>query len=123
MPTKQVVREDWPGFFANFSRAHQGWLTTIEFLGADVGAQIEVREVPLQGFDAEVDDHDAISMVLGSTPDAHLIHTIEAPCCVWLSQTKDGENETLQIESVDGKTLVRLRPPVAPDLVTDVIIE
>jgi hypothetical protein len=123
MPTKQIIREEWPDFFANFSRAHHGWLATIELLSPDLGAQTEARELPLQGVVAAVDDLDTISMVLGSTPDIHLIHTIDEPQGVWLSQYRDGERETLQIESAEGRTLVKLRPPVLPDVVTGMIIE
>ena len=65
-----------------------------------------------------------VALMVGSTPDQHMTHTIMAPLHVRLDQTWEGANEALQIESAgETTTLVRLRLPALPDLVPGTIIE
>jgi len=45
-----------PSFFDNFSRKHQGWLATLEIMGADIGAQIEERELAFEGITGEANE-------------------------------------------------------------------
>jgi hypothetical protein len=126
MPTQEISRNDWTEFFHGFSSSHQGWLASIEVLGSDVGAQVEVRELLFEGITADLKDRgvDTIALMLGGKPDDHLTHTISAPVHVRLHQTDEGADEALQIESTsETTTLVRFRPPDLPGLETNTIIE
>jgi hypothetical protein len=75
--------------------------------------------MPLEGITAEINDRgdDEIEIITGSGTDAHLSHTITAPEHVWIKQTEEGADETLEIESGGGKTLVRFRSAVLPEMV------
>ena len=125
MPTQEISREAWSEFFHGFSIAHKGWVATIEVFGSELGAQVEVRELPFEGITAELRnaDKDSISLMIGATPAQHITRTISAPTHVRLDQDDEGANETLQIESADETTLVRFRSPELPDLVPDAILE
>jgi Family of unknown function (DUF5335) len=126
MPTQEIFRKDWVEFFHNFSRAHQGWLATVEVFGSDFGAQVETRELPFEGISADLARVDAasIALTMGTKPDDHVTHRIIAPTHIRLNQTEEGAKESLQIESADKTTtLVRLQSPAFPDLIPDVILE
>lgn len=126
MPTQEIPREGWSEFFRGFTCAHQGWLATIEVFDSDFGAQVEVRELPFEGITADLRNSDKVSICLmvGSTPDKHLTHTITEPTHVMIDQTKEGAKEALQIESaVENITLLRFRSPEFPDSVCDTIVE
>ena len=52
MPTQEIPRAEWNTFLDTFSRQHEGWLATLEVLAADIGAQEEARDLPLEGISA-----------------------------------------------------------------------
>ncbi len=126
MPTQEIPREEWPDFFCGFSHAHEGWFATVEVLGPEIGAQTEARELPFEGISAEMNapGEDSVELMIGEEPDSHVVHTIEGPTHIRLDQGENGEHEALQIEALGQPvTLIRLRSPVSPDLVADVVIE
>jgi hypothetical protein len=109
MLTKAIARDEWTAFFETFSNRHQGWLVTIEVFGSDIGAQVEARDLPLQGITAESNrsNGELISIIVGDTPDNHVTHTIAAPTHVALKRTEQGADEAIEIESEDRATLLR----------------
>ncbi|HXU09931.1 MAG TPA: DUF5335 family protein [Blastocatellia bacterium] len=111
MPTQEIPNYEWVRFFDEFSRRHEGWLTTIESLRVDYGDQIQARDLPLSGISVEPDEvaEDQITIMLGDNSDARISHTISKPGRVWLKQNENGEDEALQIESFDGIALLRFR--------------
>ena len=124
MPTQEISRNEWAGYFEEFSRRHQGWLVTVEILGLDIGDQVQVRNLPLEGITVETnDDGDEMTIIAGSRPDARISHTIRAPLRVWVKQNEQGADEALEIESPAGAVLVRFRSAVLPELVDGILSE
>lgn len=125
MVTREIPRDEWVEFFDGFSRQHEGWLITVEVLGSELGAQVEARELRLEGISADLKgDENAISIMVGETPDDHVTHTITQPTHVRLEQTREGANEAIQIESGDGvTTLLRFRSAMLPEMVDGVVLE
>ena len=126
MRTKEISRSEWPEFFESFGRQHEGSLVTLEVLGADIGAQVEGRELALAGILVEWDERhgDQIAVILGTKPDAHVTHNISRPSRVSLEQTDEGADAALAILSGDGTTaLLRLGSPVLPAMVEAVVVE
>jgi hypothetical protein len=120
MATREIPRNEWREFFDGFSRRHQGWLVTMEVLGADIGAQVEARELPLVGVTAEVshEGEGQIAIIVGDGPQAHVTHTISGPAHVRLKESAAGADEALEIESTDSTmTLVRFRSAMPPEMV------
>ena len=123
---REIPRHEWVEFFDSFSRQHEGWLVTVEVLGAEIGAQVEAQELPLHGITAELKggDEDTISVILGGEPTGHVTHSVTGPKHVRIEQTEDGADMTLQIESGDGvTTLVRFRSAMLPEMVDGVVLE
>jgi hypothetical protein len=126
MPTREIRRDEWTTFLDTFSQQHEGWLSTLEILGTDIGAQEEVRDLPLEGITATPRDSapETIAISLGKAPEDHVTHTISKPTRVWLEQTPEGANSALEIESADEvKTLLRFRSALPADMVDGVVLE
>jgi hypothetical protein len=118
MPMRDVPRDEWAEYLDGFSRQHEGWPVTVEVLGAEVGAQVEAHELPLQGVTAELKGggEDAITVIVGGGVVERVTHTVARPAHVRVEQSESGADLTLQLESSDGvATLVRVRPPVPPE--------
>jgi hypothetical protein len=117
MATREIPRDEWLPFFDSFSREHEGWLSTIEILDAELGAQIAASEQPLAGITADLKASDVISILVGAPSGAHIAHMIRTPTHVHVKETAEGAHEALHIESSSGATtLLRFRASVAPGL-------
>lgn len=113
METREISRNEWRTFFDQFSQEHEGWLSTLEVFGPDIGAQQEGSELPFEGVSVSSgqDELDTITVTIGSAAADHVSHTIEGPTRVWL-ETEGGTNAALEIEAEDeSKTLLRFRSP------------
>ena len=124
MKTKEIPREEWREFFDGFSRQYEGWLVTLEVLGAEIGAQIEEKELAFEGIVDEWDEvqGNAILMMVGAKPDDHITHSISHPVEVSVEQTDEGAVAALAVKSADGNTtLLRFRSPMLPELVDGVV--
>jgi hypothetical protein len=116
MRTRLVPRAEWFNFFGAFTRQHARWVTTLWLLGPRVGAQVEARDLPLEGIVADP-LATSISIHLGGMPGKNIEHPVATPISVWLEMTDEGTDAALGINSADGTTtLLEFRSPVQPDL-------
>ena len=124
MKTREIKRNEAAAFFDSFSRQHEGWLTTLEVFGPDIGDQIEERELMLEGVTADLSaGGDKIEIMMGAKADHHLTHTISEPTQVSLEQTDEGADSALAIKARDGTTtLLRFRSAMLPEMVDAVAI-
>lgn len=108
MKATTIARNEWPSFFDGFSRRHAGWLVTIEVFQPDIGAQVEERDLALEGLTAELGNvngnNDKIEIVMGGKPHQRVAHTVLSPVEVSLEHTEDGANHALAIMSADAAT-------------------
>jgi hypothetical protein len=125
MPTQEIPRDEWATFLDTFSRQHEGWLSTLEILGTDIGAQQEVLNLPLEGISVSRESvPETIAISLGNDAEDHVTHTVTKPTRIWLEQTSQGANAALEIESEDEvKTLLRFRSALPADMVDGVVLE
>ena len=126
MKTREIPKNQWPKFFESFSMRHEGWLTTLEIFGSELGAQVQGRELALEGIIDEWNEVEVnqIVIMVGTKPDDHIAHTISRPTQVSLEQTDGGADVALQINSEDGlTTLLRFRSPMLPELVDGLVAE
>lgn len=123
MPTQEIPPHDWPGFFDQFSRQHQGWRVTVEVLSSDIGAQLEARDSPLVGISADLKDQErSIAIIVGESGARHLTHIVSDPKYVRLKQTNEGADEALAMESSDGvTTLLHFRSANRPETLNGVL--
>lgn len=120
MQTKEIPKNEWTKFFDGFSRKHEGWLVSVEIFGSEIGAQVEQREVALEGITDEWDEVEGstIMIMTGAKPEGHITHSIAHPTAVSLEQTDEGADAALAIKSNDGTmTLLRFRSAVLPEMV------
>lgn len=120
MKTKEIPREEWAEFFDSFSRKHEGWLVNLEVLGPEIGAQVEERQLALEGITDEWDENqgNTIMIMAGAKPDDHITHSIARPTEVSLEQTDEGADAALAIKGADGTTaLLTFRSVVLPEMV------
>jgi uncharacterized protein DUF5335 len=110
MRTRLIPRAEWSTFFKAFTREHFGWPATVWILGPRIGAQVEARELPLEGI---VADPLAISIHLGGMPGKDVEHPVAGPVSVWLETSEEDGLGALGINAADGTTtLVEFRSPV-----------
>lgn len=120
MQTKEIPKNEWTKFFDSFSRKHEGWLVNLEIFGPEIGAQVEQREMALEGIIDESDEVEGNTIIImtGVKPDDHITHSITHPTAVSLEQTDEGADAALAIKSNDGTTtLLRFRSAVLPEMV------
>jgi hypothetical protein len=104
MTTSEIPREDWSGFFADFSRRHKGWIVTLEVAGEDIGVQEETIQLPLLEITADMKDHEnQLAIILGGQPDADLNHFIDKPVRVWARSSDLEHYDALEVESEGGR--------------------
>lgn len=114
MPTNEIGRPEWKKFFDSFTRRHHGWLVTIELLSSEIGDQIELKDLPLEGITADANGTDAIQIVVITDKGEHVSRTIERPKHVWLKARRNGADEILEIEAEEGATLIYFRSVLPP---------
>ncbi len=116
MRTRLVPRAEWFDFFGEFTRQHARWVTTLWILGPRIGAQVEARDLPLEGIVADP-LAPSISIYLGGMPGKNVEHPVAAPISVWLQMTDEGAPAAVGINSADGtKTLLEFRSPIPQEL-------
>ena len=119
MSAREIPHQEWQRFLGEFSRAHAGWLVTIEERSSDGSTRELVREVPLSGVSAELYGGQARGIEIIAGPrDAEWTHRIDAPTRLRLNETPEGAEEGIEAESAGGLlTVIRFRSAVPPELV------
>jgi Family of unknown function (DUF5335) len=110
--TYEIPREEWPMAITAFGEEHRRWRVSLEVLGAEIGAQPEVHDLPLEGISAEPPNKGgSIFIFVERAPDDHLTHIITNPARVSVEENDD-RSDAMQIEAGDGtKTIVTFAPP------------
>ena len=123
MQTVEIPREAWARRLNEFTTIHEGWLVSLDVLGAELGAQPEIDNLPLLGVSADRIDHDSTIVVsVARSASEHLTHIIEGVTRIYIERTDDGADAALLIESGDGtKTILRFRATALPETVDGVM--
>jgi len=108
MPIRELSRDQWGAFFATFTNDHSGSLVS---LGVD-GRQpkhdlvdMEARVLPLREIAADLKDKESTIVIsLGLSSDKLLRHAIPSVSHVRVTQSEDGSDSALAIESMNGQT-------------------
>ena len=118
MKTTEIPRPEWTTFFAGFNSRHKGWLVTTEFVGDGTRDHVEARDLPLEGITPDLRvGAGLMEIVVGNRVDAHLSHTVTSPTHVYLNQTAEGADESVEIQSIAGTAIVRFRSAILPEMV------
>jgi hypothetical protein len=100
--TTEIARYDWGSFLDSLTYLHVDEPVSIEVLRPDIGAQLQVKHLPLDGITAELKGaHATITISAGSAPERHLSHVISDPVSVRLARGSVGDDEALEIVDAD----------------------
>lgn len=112
MRTRLIPRAEWFTFFEDLTRQYRGSRATVWILSPRIGAQVEARDLPLEGIVADPLGT-SISISLGGMPGKNVEHPVASPMSVWLELTEEGAVTALGINSAEGTTtLLEFRSPV-----------
>ena len=115
MQTVEIQPARWSRTLEEFSATHEGWLVSVDVLAPDIGAQPEVRELPLVGVVAEPGAGGGVITISAARPAGQITHTIHSPTRLWIERTNEGADAAMEIESADGaKTILRLKTAASP---------
>ena len=53
MRTVEIPRAEWAQRLNEFTAIHEGWLVSLDVLDPEIGAQPEIRNLPLLGISAD----------------------------------------------------------------------
>ena len=107
MQTIEIPREQWPTAVTSIGERHRRSLVSLDILGPEVGAQPEVRSMPLEGISAEPPNKGGtVSIFVERSLDDHLTHLIEKPTRIRVERTDEGEDVAMQIEAADGTSTI-----------------
>jgi hypothetical protein len=107
MQTVDVAAKDWPRALDEFSAMHEGALVSLQLLAPDLGAQTEVRDMPLLGITAEAGPGGATITIAAARSHGDLItHIVHSPTHVRVERTNDGMDVALQVESAEGTVAI-----------------
>ena len=107
MQTREITKENWQDFFDQVSRALQGKMIQIEVDSLELGAQIEVDRLSLNGLTYDSKDDSFIV----STDEIE--HVIRSPQHIHVSDGTDGVN-SLEVRAADGTVqIIRFTEPLA----------
>jgi len=108
--TSTIPRQQWGAFLNEFGRAHQGWLTLLETTDRVTQETAESQEMPLQSIELDLEDekNPRISVIV-HLDNKILKHILFLPSRVVL-ETLRGGHESLEVDTVNTKTRVHLRP-------------
>jgi hypothetical protein len=107
MKTRELASSEWAPFFDCFSRKFRGRPVTLELIEtADARGDALARRLPLIGLTVEPPDGPAesITVMVGDSPHANVVHVVPRPCRVRVAQVTNGEDEMLIIDSGAGPT-------------------
>ena len=114
MPTETIPRNRWRDFLDEFSRAHEGWLVTVETVSGRSLPAVLMHDVPLLGV-----TEDRGGFVIATSGDSsHTDKIVEHVTAVRVDRTDDGAERALELESAKGGLLrIRFRSAMRPELV------
>lgn len=121
MTTREIPRNQWTQFFDDFSKSHEGWMTTMEVddPSTTAGKRTEAENLPLRGITADMkgQNDNIISVIMGHLPDEpdHVTRFINAPTKVTLNEDQAGDRGYFEIDSQnEGKTFIHFQPAGQP---------
>src|SRR5262249_60853208 len=100
---QEIGRSEWVSFLDTFSRAHAGWLVSIDVAERSGRMATEAVEQPLVGITADCGgNRPSVSVVVGRGPDGVLTHLVEGAARVPVNRTTGGTEAARAIEGARG---------------------
>src|SRR6267142_5925399 len=116
-----IPQKQWLEFLQGFSRRHHGWLVTLETHDLKTAENVAFRFMPLQSITLDLEDEKNPRINVTVRSDEKEIKQIFfRPSRLVLYRSDRGDEEAIQIVSINTSTTVRFRVAMAPELVDGV---
>lgn len=120
MRTVEVPQKEWAHALDEFSTMHEGSLVSLDILAPTLGVQPQIRDLPLRGVTAETSPRGSAIMISAAPADGEQVtHVVPSPTHVRIERTNEGADLALQIESVEGVTVILRFKATAPSAAVD----
>lgn len=107
MQTREIEKGNWQGFFDQVSRALRGKMIQVEIDSLELGAQIELDKLSLNGLSYDKKDD---VFIISTEKIEHVIHS---PRQIFVAEGGEGMN-SLEVRAADGsQQIVRFTEPLA----------
>ena len=107
MQNREIANQDWHVFFDRVSSALQGKLIEIEVDSLELGAQVEVDKLSLNGLTYDPKDD---AFIISTEQIEHVIHS---PQKIYITEGIEGV-DCLEVRAADGsEQIVRFSEPLA----------
>lgn len=106
-----VPPNEWGHFLATFGRLHHGWLTRLETNDLVTHESVVSQEMPLESIELDLEDEKNPRINVSVKLDnKDLKHILFQPSRVVLRTSDSGQEESLQVETINTETTVYFRP-------------
>jgi hypothetical protein len=110
MCTSTVPHNKWEQFLQSFTSQHRGWLVSLETYDLQTRETVTSRFAPLQSVELDLEDkNNARINVVVRDGQREIKRILFRPSDMILQISEDGNDESLQIVSVNTVTTVRVR--------------
>lgn len=107
MKTREISKENWQGFFDKTSRALKGKLIQIEVDSLEIGAQIEVDMLSLNGITYDSKDE---ALIVSTDEIEHVIPAVQH---IFVTEGSKGM-DSLEVRSAGGRIeIIKFSEPLA----------
>lgn len=107
MQTREISKHNWQGFFDQVSRVLKGKLIQIEVGGLELGAQIEVTKLSLNGLTYDAKDD---AFIVSSD---EIEHVIRSPQQIFIADGSDGINSLKVCAADETEQIINFVEPLA----------
>lgn len=113
MPTQQIAVEQWEEFLSAFSAHNQTRKVVVDMESTELGPQRVVDGKPLLAIEPDLEGAvgKRITVIAGDTQGddpVALTHQVMNPQSIWLKEDDQGNQQALDIETDDGRTIIQL---------------
>jgi hypothetical protein len=116
MRTQEIPRSEWSSFLESFATQHHGWLVNLDRQQMGNGSVPVLLHRPLD--DIYLDKKTGHIVLTFKNEGKSSSETVEAPSRLRFLETKPGAHAGLEIQSLDGTSLVmRFRSAMPPEMI------
>lgn len=105
--THDIPRKAWEEFFGAMARTERDRRVWLEIDSPDGGVQHVAERLPFVGVSVERKDRDDVDVLVEAGLSGDLRHRVAAVDRIYVVEGDDGRLECLDLESGEGRTLVR----------------
>lgn len=110
MSFEVIEKSKWQTYFDVLSRTLEGKRVEIEVIGIDLGDQLQVEQLPLNGITYDPND-DSLYIYMEDV-DRRVEHMIPSPSAVYVELGNDGLSQVVVMDKDGHKQIVRFRAPL-----------